>query len=166
MPKITKKLSTSSSGQLPPVVFSNGSIHLSFTKDISGIPRRHINLAQDSSMLDSTILKGLNKSGSHHPLYRSVQFASPRYLPVDRSAVMEEEAVKLESPTKKQDYLTPLDFIELVRTDPEMRDEFCYMLKRGDAYDWEIVDFSQKEKAMVKTSKKFSKNSHHEVGTH
>lgn len=64
---------------------------------------------------------------------------------------------------KKQNYLTPLDFIELVRTDPEMRDEFCYMLKRGDAYDWEIVDFSQKEKEMLKISKKLGKGQPHEV---
>jgi dynein heavy chain len=41
-----------------------------------------------------------------------------------------------------------------VRTDPEMRDEFCYMLKRGDAYDWEIVDFAQKEKEMHKIPRK------------
>lgn len=52
------------------------------------------------------------------------------------------------SKEKKQDYLTPLDFIQLVRTDPEMRDEFCYMLKRTNAYDWEIVDFNDKEKGV------------------
>jgi hypothetical protein len=76
---------------------------------------------------------------------------------------MEEEYPKTDAVSKKQDYLTPLDFIELVRTDPEMRDEFCYMLKRGDAYDWEIVDFSQKERAMHKSSKKIVKSQHHEV---
>lgn len=64
---------------------------------------------------------------------------------------------------KKKDYLTPLDFIDLVRTDPEMRDEFCYMLKRGDAYDWEIVDFAEKEKEMTKTTKKLLKSHQHEV---
>lgn len=58
-----------------------------------------------------------------------------------------------------------MDFIELVRTDPEMRDEFCYMLKRGDAYDWEIVDFAEKENEMKKSPKKFSKANHHEVGS-
>jgi hypothetical protein len=163
-PKITKKLSTSRSSLLPPVVFSNGSIHLSFTKDISGIPGRPLNLAHDSTMLDSTILKGLNKSGSHHPHYRSAHFSSAKYALPNRSAIIEEEPVNTDAVVKKQDYLTPLDFIELVRTDPEMRDEFCYMLKRGDAYDWEIVDFSQKEKAMHKSSKKLVKSNHHEVG--
>ncbi len=44
-----------------------------------------------------------------------------------------------------------------------MRDEFCYMLKRGDAYDWEIVDFAQKEKEMHKVTKKAMRANHQEV---
>lgn len=39
----------------------------------------------------------------------------------------------------EKSYLTPLDFAQLVRDDPEMRDEFCYLKKRDDPYDWEIV---------------------------
>jgi dynein heavy chain len=32
-----------------------------------------------------------------------------------------------------------------VRDDPEMRDEFCYLKKRDDPYDWEIVQFEKIE---------------------
>lgn len=53
-------------------------------------------------------------------------------------------------------YLTPLDFAQLVRDDPEMRDEFCYLRKRSDPYDWEIVQFDKIEskKGVGKYSKK------------
>jgi dynein heavy chain len=30
---------------------------------------------------------------------------------------------------QEKDYLTPMDFIHLIRTDPEMADEFCYLNK-------------------------------------
>lgn len=33
-------------------------------------------------------------------------------------------------------YLTPMDFIYLIRTDPEMADEFCYLNKRDHPYDY------------------------------
>lgn len=29
-----------------------------------------------------------------------------------------------------------MDFIYLIRTDPEMADEFCYLNKRDHAYDY------------------------------
>ena len=34
------------------------------------------------------------------------------------------------------EYLTPIDFIHLIRTDPEMADEFCYLNKRTNHYDF------------------------------
>jgi len=42
------------------------------------------------------------------------------------------------------DYLTPIDFIHLIRTDPEMTDEFCYLNKRLHPYDFQIVDFNER----------------------
>ena len=42
------------------------------------------------------------------------------------------------------DYLTPIDFIHLIRTDPEMTDEFCYLNKRTHSYDFQIVDFNER----------------------
>lgn len=43
-----------------------------------------------------------------------------------------------------QGYLTPIDFIHLIRTDPEMTDEFCYLNKRTHPYDFQIVDFNER----------------------
>ena len=58
---------------------------------------------------------------------------------------------------KPKNYLTPLDFAQLVRDDPEMRDEFCYLKKRDNPYDWEIVQFDKienKEKGIGAKKKK------------
>ena len=41
-------------------------------------------------------------------------------------------------------YLTPVDFIHLIRTDPEMADEFCYLNKRSHPYDFQIVEFDER----------------------
>ncbi|CAD8076520.1 unnamed protein product [Paramecium sonneborni] len=45
---------------------------------------------------------------------------------------------------QQQSYLSPLDFIYLIRTDPEMADQFCYLNKRDHAYDYEIVEFEDR----------------------
>lgn len=47
---------------------------------------------------------------------------------------------------KKQaeDHLTPFDFIALLRSDADMADEFCYLNKLDDPYNWIIVDFDKK----------------------
>ncbi|EAR94576.2 dynein heavy chain (macronuclear) [Tetrahymena thermophila SB210] len=43
------------------------------------------------------------------------------------------------------DYLSPIDFISLIRTDAEMKDEFCYLNQIGlNCYDWKIVPFSER----------------------
>jgi len=34
-----------------------------------------------------------------------------------------------------------MDFIHLIRTDPEMADEFCYLNKNSNPYDFKIVEF-------------------------
>lgn len=34
-----------------------------------------------------------------------------------------------------------MDFIHLIRTDPEMSDEFCYLNKNSHPYDFRIVEF-------------------------
>lgn len=47
--------------------------------------------------------------------------------------------------TSSKDYLTPMDFIHLIRTDPEMVDEFCYLNKCGDPYDFKIVEFEERD---------------------
>jgi len=39
-----------------------------------------------------------------------------------------------------------MDFIHLIKTDPEMADEFCYLNKRTHSYDWKIVEFQKKKK--------------------
>ncbi|EGR31243.1 hypothetical protein IMG5_115030 [Ichthyophthirius multifiliis] len=43
-----------------------------------------------------------------------------------------------------QDYITPMDFIHLIRTDPEIADEFCYLNRQSNPYDFKIVDFNQR----------------------
>lgn len=49
--------------------------------------------------------------------------------------------MKQNDPQKQTDYLTPMDFIHLIRTDPEMADEFCYLNKNSNPYDFKIVEF-------------------------
>ena len=143
-PKIDRKFGSSRTDKLPPVAFENGSFHLSFqTKDLSAINRRAPLENPNSTMLDSTILKGLNRSGDKHPHYMSAPLIDTLH-----------EASSPQREARPQDYLTPLDFIQIIRSDPDMKDEFCYMLKRGNAYDWEIVDFTDKEKAFSKKAKK------------
>lgn len=44
----------------------------------------------------------------------------------------------------KNEDLTPFDFINMIRTDPEMQDEFCYLNKRNHAYDFKIVEFNER----------------------
>lgn len=77
-PKIAKKMGASRTERLPPVVFENGSIIMSFTKDMSAIPRKGLDGGHASSMMDSTFLRGLNKSGNIHPHYKSAVFSNAR----------------------------------------------------------------------------------------
>ena len=80
-PKVAKKFGSSrEDGLLPPVIFENGSIHMSFTKDVSAISKKPLNDKHaNSSMLDSTILKGLNRSGDRQSVnYRSAYFGNSR----------------------------------------------------------------------------------------
>lgn len=44
----------------------------------------------------------------------------------------------------KNEDLTPFDFINMIRTDPEMQDEFCYLNRRNNAYDFKIVEFNER----------------------
>lgn len=37
-----------------------------------------------------------------------------------------------------------MDFIHLIRTDPEMADEFCYLNKCSNPYDFKIVEFDKR----------------------
>lgn len=41
--------------------------------------------------------------------------------------------------------MTPIDFINLLRTNPEMQEEFCYLKKRTHAYDLIITEFDKKD---------------------
>ena len=51
-----------------------------------------------------------------------------------------------EKPGQNQDeHLSPFDFIALLRTDPDMADEFCYLNKSDNSYDWVIVDFENRK---------------------
>lgn len=47
--------------------------------------------------------------------------------------------------SNNKDYLTPMDFIHLIRTDPEMIDEFCYLNKCEQPYDFKIVEFEERD---------------------
>ena len=40
--------------------------------------------------------------------------------------------------------LSPFDFIQIIKSDPEMIDEFCYLNKRAHAYDFKIVEFNER----------------------
>ncbi len=37
-----------------------------------------------------------------------------------------------------------MDFIHLIRTDPEMVDEFCYLNKCGNPYEFKIIEFDER----------------------
>ena len=43
------------------------------------------------------------------------------------------------------EYLSPHDFIHLIRTDPEMAEEFCYLNKNNHPYDFRIVEFDDRK---------------------
>jgi len=43
-----------------------------------------------------------------------------------------------------KDYLTPMDFINLIKVDSEMANEFCYLNKVSNPYDYRIVEFNQR----------------------
>jgi hypothetical protein len=79
---------------------------------------------------------------------------------IKKEDIMPEKKIKVNPPKKNQpgrgkkdknfevdeeeEYLTPFDFITLLRSDPDMADEFCYLNKREDPYDWQIVDFDKR----------------------
>lgn len=112
-------------------------MQMSFMKDMSSISRKNLTGAH-STMLDSTILRDMKGNPSTSTLNIGER-------------IVEEDDFASRKLVNKQNYLTPLDFIQLVRTDPEMKDEFCYMVKRDNPYDWEIVDYTQKEKYVKKS---------------
>lgn len=39
-----------------------------------------------------------------------------------------------------------MDFIHLIRTDPEMADEFAYLIKESHPYDFKIVEYDEVNK--------------------
>lgn len=44
-----------------------------------------------------------------------------------------------------------------------MSDEFCYLIKRDDPYDWQIVEFSQIQKANKRNIRRATKDAANEV---
>ena len=42
-------------------------------------------------------------------------------------------------------YVSQTDFIKLIKTDPELEEEFCYLNKKSHAYDWEIVAYKNRD---------------------
>ena len=40
--------------------------------------------------------------------------------------------------------LTPFDFIYLLKNDPDMNEEFCYLNKVSGSYNFKVVDFEDK----------------------
>jgi dynein heavy chain len=46
-----------------------------------------------------------------------------------------------------------------------MSDEFCYLIKRDDPYDWQIVEFSQIQKANKRNKRRATKESANEYMT-
>ena len=54
----------------------------------------------------------------------------------------------------KEQKITPFDFIQLVRSDPEMADEFCYLQRCGEPYDYMVKEFDyQREEYMTISSR-------------
>ncbi len=63
-------------------------------------------------------------------------------------------------PQTIDDYLTPLDFINLIKSDPDMvikikfiqkSEEFCYLNKKANSYDWQIVEFDKRNQSEYMT---------------
>lgn len=46
--------------------------------------------------------------------------------------------------TQQEEYINPQDFINLIKCEPDMVDEFCYLNRKSHPYDWEIVPFHKK----------------------
>ncbi len=44
----------------------------------------------------------------------------------------------------KYENLTPKDFINLIKNDKNLENEFCFLNKRYHPYDWVIVDFKER----------------------
>jgi hypothetical protein len=65
-------------------------------------------------------------------------------LNMKKTAMPKGKKDKEKEEVKDDEYLTPFDFITLLRSDPDMADEFCYLNKRDDPYDWMIVDFDKR----------------------
>lgn len=62
----------------------------------------------------------------------------------DKKQPVKKSIRKPKKKANQQSYLSPMDFIYLIRTDPEMADEFCYLNKRDHAYDYQIVEFEDR----------------------
>lgn len=54
---------------------------------------------------------------------------------------MRKKNAKGQKQSQNEQILTPDDFINLIQHDPEMQDEFCYLNKNQNSYDWQIVEF-------------------------
>jgi len=112
-------------------------------------------------MMNSSIFKGARSKKKLDPikqstlenesfLLKSINEKDKEVYNFDRTKKKENNNILF----REQNYLTPLDFIQLIRTDPEMNDEFCYLIKRDDPYDWQIVEFSQIQKANKRNTRK------------
>lgn len=44
----------------------------------------------------------------------------------------------------KKPVLRAKDFLNLIKTDGELEDEFCFLNRRTHPYDWEIVDYDKR----------------------
>lgn len=52
----------------------------------------------------------------------------------------------------------------MLKSEPDFKDEFCYMLKKDNAYDWQCVDFRAKDEA-VRNGRRLGKMIHDEYMT-
>jgi len=84
-------------------------------------------------MMNSSIFKGARSKKKLDPikqstlenesfLLKSINEKDKEVYNFDRTKKKENNNILF----REQNYLTPLDFIQLIRTDPEMNDEFCY----------------------------------------
>lgn len=63
----------------------------------------------------------------------------------------EKDSVITKQTNKSDNYLKPRDFLNLIQNEKELSNEYCYLNKRSNPYDWEIVDFNHRNKNQYMT---------------
>jgi dynein heavy chain len=109
----------------------------------SPLPSQRALLSVPSSIQESDLLSSLKLDKFDSKLTHRSPFVTkrPKKKYTHGDALTENEAIQASLQGKTQ---TPYDFIQVIKNDPELRDDFWYCNRKGDAYDFEFVSFKDK----------------------